>query len=112
MRIKTVGVVGCGTMGTGIGQASALAGYETVLVKLTPQAGGIDGAQARVLGQLDKDKKRGRLTAEQRDAAVGRLRFSTGLDSLSGCDLVIESAVEEMEIKTRLLADVERELKR
>jgi 3-hydroxybutyryl-CoA dehydrogenase len=105
MDVKTVGIVGCGLMGSGVAEVAALAGFDVVVVKAT--AGSLDAAIARVEGSLDRSVAKGKLTKEARDAARGRMTFSADLDALRPCDLVIESTAETIASKKRILAEIE-----
>jgi 3-hydroxybutyryl-CoA dehydrogenase len=107
MEVKTVGVVGCGLMGSGIAEVAALAGLDVVVVKAT--LGSLDKAIARVEASLDRAVAKGKLTQEARDTARARMTFSADLDALrtGGCDLVIESTAETLTSKKRILADIE-----
>lgn len=106
MVVKTLGVVGCGLMGSGIAEVAALAGFDVVVVKAT--AGSLDHAVARVEGSLDRAVAKGKLTREARDAARARLTFSADLDDLKPCDLVIESTAETLASKKRILVEIEQ----
>jgi 3-hydroxybutyryl-CoA dehydrogenase len=106
MDVKTLGVVGCGLMGSGIAEVAALAGLDVVVVKAT--AGSLDHAIARVEGSLDRSVAKGKLTKEARDAARARMTFSADLDALRPCDLVIESTAETLSSKKRILVEIEQ----
>lgn len=100
MEIRRVGVIGAGQMGLGVAQATARAGYETVLAKATP--GSLDGPRSKVEKSLEKEVERGRLSAADQGAMLGRLKWTTKLADLAGVDLVIESIVEELATKQEL----------
>jgi 3-hydroxybutyryl-CoA dehydrogenase len=106
MDVKTLGVVGCGLMGSGIAEVAALAGFDVVVVKAT--AGSLDHAIARVVSSLDRSVAKGKLTSEARDAARARITFSADLDALALCDLVIESTAETLASKKRILLEIEQ----
>ena len=105
MTLRTIGIVGTGAMGRGIAEVSAAAGLETILVKATP--GPLDSARRYIAESLGRAVKKGKLTAAALDETSGRLTLTSDLDALSGCDVVIESIVEDMERKQRLLGDIE-----
>jgi 3-hydroxybutyryl-CoA dehydrogenase len=105
MEIRQVGVVGLGTMGAGIAQVCVQAGFETVGRDLTPEAA--ERGRATVERYLARGVERGRLTAEERDAALGRLTVTTGLDDLAGADIVIEAAFEDVAVKRDLFAQLD-----
>jgi 3-hydroxybutyryl-CoA dehydrogenase len=103
-RIATIGVVGAGTMGAGIAQVAAQAGYDVVLVDLAETW--LDRGLATITGNLDRQVEKGRLADTDRDAILARIEGSVKLSHLSGCDLVIEAVTESFATK----ADVFREV--
>jgi 3-hydroxybutyryl-CoA dehydrogenase len=105
-EIQRVGVVGLGTMGAGIAQVCVQAGVETVGRDVTAELG--ERARARIAHYLGRGVEKGRLTAEERDAALGRLTTTTELSELAGCDLVIEAVVEELDAKREIFAELDR----
>jgi 3-hydroxybutyryl-CoA dehydrogenase len=105
-EIRTVGVVGLGTMGAGIAQIAALAGNDVVGREVSEELG--ERARGRVEHFVGRAVEKGRLDAAERDAALGRLRTTTDLADLAGCDLVIEAIVEELDAKRELFAELER----
>ncbi|HEX2093503.1 MAG TPA: 3-hydroxybutyryl-CoA dehydrogenase [Longimicrobiaceae bacterium] len=100
MEIKRVGVLGCGLMGSGIAQVSAAAGYETVVREISDELceRGIGG----IGKQLAKAVEKGKLSAEDREATLGRLRGTTRLQDLRDCDIVIEAVVEDLAVKNEM----------
>ena len=104
MEIRTVGVVGLGTMGAGIAQVCVEAGYETLGRELAAEAG--EAARGRIDHFLTRKVEKGQLGQEDKDAAVGRLRVTTDLADLAGCDLVIEAAFEDMAVKDALMREL------
>ena len=105
-EIQRVGVVGLGTMGAGIAQVCVQAGVETVGREVTEELG--ERARERITHYLGRGVEKGRLTAEERDAALGRLTTTTELADLEGCDLVIEAVVEELDAKREIFAELDR----
>jgi 3-hydroxybutyryl-CoA dehydrogenase len=99
MAIKTVGVLGCGLMGSGIAQVSAHAGYKVIVRELTDDL--FQRGLGRIKGSLDKFVEKQKLNASDRDAALGRIKGTTKLSDLKDCDLIIEAVVENFEEKTR-----------
>ncbi|HEV2132426.1 MAG TPA: 3-hydroxybutyryl-CoA dehydrogenase [Longimicrobiaceae bacterium] len=99
-EIRQVGVLGCGLMGSGIAQVCAQAGYDTVVREVS------DALCERGLGgigkQLGRAVEKGKLTAEDRDQTMGRLRGTTRLEELAGCDLIIEAVVEDLAVKNEM----------
>jgi 3-hydroxybutyryl-CoA dehydrogenase len=98
--VRRVGVVGLGTMGAGIAQVCVQAGIETVGREVSDEL--CESARGRIAHYLGRAVEKGRLTAEERDAALGRLTTTTELGDLAGCDLVIEAIVEELAAKQEL----------
>ena len=102
MEVRTVGVVGLGTMGAGIAQLCIQAGLETVGREVTPELA--ERAQGGIAHFLGRAVEKGKLDAADRDAALGRLRLTTELADLADCDVVIEAIVEELGPKRELFA--------
>jgi 3-hydroxybutyryl-CoA dehydrogenase len=105
-EVRTIGVVGLGAMGAGIAQLAIEAGYETVGREVEAELG--DKARERIEHFLTRKVEKGTIAAEERDAAAGRLRLTTELGELAGCDLVIEAIVEDLDAKLGLFAELER----
>jgi 3-hydroxybutyryl-CoA dehydrogenase len=105
-EIRKVGVVGLGTMGAGIAQISVQSGHETVGREVTPELA--DRARSTIERYLSRGVEKGRLTAEDRDAALERLTLTTELGDLADCDLVIEAIVEELKPKRELFAALDK----
>jgi 3-hydroxybutyryl-CoA dehydrogenase len=104
--ITTVGVVGLGTMGAGIAQACVQGGVEVVGREVSAELG--ERAATRIGHFLTRAVEKGRMTQDERDAASARLRLTTELADLAGCDLVIEAAFEDLEVKRELFAKLDR----
>src|SRR5687768_7821191 len=99
-QIKRIGVIGAGTMGNGIAQVFAQSGFEVKLCESVPAA--IDRARATIEKSLAKFVEKGKLTAEDRDASLGRLKAFASLDQLADVDYVVEAIAESMDAKTAL----------
>ncbi len=106
MSVSTIGIVGCGVMGSGIAHVAAKAGLKTVLVKLTP--GDTAPARAKIEGAWKKEVEKGKLDAAGMDAAKTQLSCLGDLNALAGCDLVVEAIVEELPAKKELFAKLEK----
>src|SRR5262249_13117218 len=102
MKIRKVGVLGCGLMGSGIAEVAARAGFETVVREV--EQGFLDKGLERIRGSLGRAVEKGKLDAGARDATLGRLHGTTDLQALAGCDLVIEAIVENLDEKKRTFA--------
>jgi len=104
-EIRTVGVVGLGAMGAGIAQLAIEAGYATIGREVTDDLG--QHAQERIAHFLQRKVDKERMSALDREDALGRLSLVTDLVALAECDLVIEAIVEELETKLELFAELE-----
>jgi 3-hydroxybutyryl-CoA dehydrogenase len=105
-EIRSIGVVGAGTMGHGIAQVAAQSGYDVVLVDAMPQA--LERGVAQIGKSLDKLVGKGKLTGEQRERSLARLRSGSSLAALAGSDLVVEAVVEKLEVKKAVLAELDK----
>ncbi len=108
-EVASVGVVGSGTMASGIAEVFAKAGMDVILVARS----GDKAAQAlgRIEASLDKAVSRGKLSAEDRDAALERVRGTSSLRELSYADLVVEAVVEDLDVKKALFVELDRTCK-
>ncbi len=102
MAIKTVGVLGCGLMGSGIAQVCAAAGYKTIVREV--EQGLVDKGLGRIRKFLDGGVEKGKVTAGDRDKTMGNLSGTTKLDDLRDADLVIEAIIENIDAKTQAFA--------
>ena len=106
MKISNIGIVGAGTMGSGISQVAALTGYNIVMQDVSEEA------TNRGLGVIDKSLQRlvdrEKITADAKDTAIGKIRTTTYLSGLADCDLVIEAATENMTLKLDLFEEIDK----
>jgi len=109
MEIRKVGVVGCGLMGSGIAQVSAMAGYLTIVREVAQPL--LDKGLAAIGKSLSKFVEKETLTAEQKTATLAHLEPTLRLVDFSDCDIVIEAIVENLERKKELFAELERIVK-
>lgn len=105
MKIQTVGIVGAGTMGNGIAQVAAVAGFEVVLIDVTEAA--LAKGVATLTGSLERLVSKDKLEAGARDAALKRIATSTDYGRLAEADIVIEAATENTDLKNRILKQIE-----
>jgi 3-hydroxybutyryl-CoA dehydrogenase len=94
---EKIAVLGAGTMGAGIAQVAAQAGFETVLYDIKQEF--IDLGMGKITSFLQGSRERGKISAEQESAILERFHTSTSLDAANGCALVIEAAPEKLELK-------------
>ncbi|MDA5558054.1 3-hydroxyacyl-CoA dehydrogenase NAD-binding domain-containing protein [Shimia sp. MMG029] len=103
--VAAIGVIGGGTMGSGISTSALMAGLPVTLVEVTQEA--LDKGVATITANLDGAVKRGKMSAEKRDAALAMLTASTTLESLGDVDLVIEAVFENMEVKKEIFGKLD-----
>ncbi|MEV7869964.1 3-hydroxybutyryl-CoA dehydrogenase [Streptomyces sp. NPDC088124] len=108
-EIVTVGVVGCGLMGSGIAEICARAGLDVLVGEVGPEAA--VAGRRRVIASLDRGVRSGKLSEEDRDAALSRLAFSADLGDFADRHLVIEAVAERFEVKTATLATLGKVLR-
>jgi 3-hydroxybutyryl-CoA dehydrogenase len=103
--IRTVGVIGAGTMGNGIAQACAASGIRAVMVDVSDAA--LEKGRATIAGSLERLVKKEKLTVAQRDAALAHVHPTTSYDDLGGVDVVIEAATENPAVKVDILKKID-----
>ncbi len=106
MKIKRVGVVGCGLMGSGIAEVCARHGYTTIVREVNDDL--MERGRARIKASMDRALKRGKLSQEEYDQAWSRLSFTTNMEDFRDCDLVIEAVVENMDLKKEVFRELDR----
>ena len=105
MTINTIGVIGAGTMGNGIAQVFAQAGFAVCLVDVAQPM--LEGARGRIEKSLAKFVEKGKIAAADRDAALGRLSTTTSLDDLTDADYFVEAIVEDADAKRALFTSLD-----
>jgi len=103
--VKKVGVLGAGMMGAGIALVSAQAGIEVVLIDQNQEAA--DRGKAYSATYMDKGIKRGKATAEKKEALLSQITATTDLEALKGCDLIVEAVFEDPKVKAEMTQKVE-----
>jgi 3-hydroxybutyryl-CoA dehydrogenase len=106
MSIDRVFVAGAGLMGHGIAQVHAAIGKRVVLYE--PDLARAEAGRDRIAGNLDRSVAKGRLSAEDRDAALGRIATVADIEAASDCDLAIEAVFEDLRVKTELWRELDR----
>jgi 3-hydroxybutyryl-CoA dehydrogenase len=104
-EITSVGVVGLGTMGAGIAEVFARNGLDVVAVEVSDEA--VERGRLTLTASTDRALAKGKLSAEERDALLGRVRFAVGLPALNSVDLVIEAVPEHLDLKQQIFADLD-----
>jgi 3-hydroxybutyryl-CoA dehydrogenase len=105
MDIRKVGVVGAGTMGNGIAQAFATSGYDVVMRDIEQQF--VDRGLSTIKKSLERLASRSKITAEAKDAALARIKTTVGLGPMADCDLVVEAALEQVDLKVKLFGELD-----
>ncbi len=106
MEARKVGVVGCGLMGTGITQACAQAGYPVVVSDINDEL--VNKGLASIDSRLSKRVEKGKLSQQDKDSIMARIKGTTNISDLSQCDLVIESVNEDLELKKKVFAELDK----
>ncbi|MFM9591754.1 3-hydroxybutyryl-CoA dehydrogenase [Streptomyces scabiei] len=104
--VRRVGVIGCGLMGAGIAEVCARAALDVVVHEVSPEAAA--AGRVRITTSLDRGVRRGKLTSEERDTALARIRVTPDLTELADRDLLVEAATEDEETKVELFAELDR----
>lgn len=106
MKIKKLGVIGCGQMGAGIVQVFAQAGYDVIAVDAMPSVleKGLKGIEKRLAGRVEK----GKLSADEKNAINARIKTSTKIEDLADCDLIEEAIPEDLQLKKQTFAELDR----
>lgn len=106
MEIKKVGVVGCGVMGSGIVQVCAQAGYQVVVSEISEEL--LNKGLALVDLSLTKSVSKDKISEQDKNAILSRIRGTTSSQDFYDCDLVIEAAVENMDVKKKVFAELDK----
>ena len=106
MPVKVVGVVGCGLMGSGIAQVCAEAGYDVIVREVSGDL--LKKGLGKIESFLARGVEKGKVTAEKKAEVLGRLQGTTSLEELSGCDIVIEAVVENLDVKREVYQVLDR----
>ncbi|HEY4600499.1 MAG TPA: 3-hydroxyacyl-CoA dehydrogenase family protein [Cerasibacillus sp.] len=105
MAVKTIGVVGAGAMGTGIANLAAMSGFEVVLRDIEERF--LDNSKKRMNAFMEKSVARNKMTADEKEAALNRIKTTTDLKDLKDVDFVIEAVLEDMELKKSVFKELD-----
>jgi 3-hydroxybutyryl-CoA dehydrogenase len=103
--IRKVGVVGCGTMGSGICEVCARGGYDVVFTEISEEA--VAAGRERIARSLDRAVERGKMDRAEADTILGRISSSTSNADLAGCDIVFEAVPEHLDLKKEVFAELD-----
>ena len=106
MEIKKVGVVGCGLMGAGIAQVCAQSGYQTVVSEINDEL--LNKGLALINSVLTKNVDKGKISQQDKETTLSHLKGTTNTQDFSDCDLMIEAVIENMDLKKRIFADLDK----
>jgi len=106
VEIRKVGVVGCGAMGSGIAQVCAQSGYQVVVSEVKDEL--LNKGLASINSFLTKSVEKGKVSQADKDAALARIKGTTNTRDFSDCDLVIEAAIEDMDVKQKIFAELDK----
>lgn len=106
MGIESIAVVGAGTMGNGIAQVCAASGFPVTMTDISQAA--LERGMKTIAGSLDRMVNRQKLSPSDKDAALGRIRTSSVLEAVKDCDLIIEAATENPDLKLRIFSDLDK----
>lgn len=106
MKINTVGVVGCGVMGSGITQVCAQSGYRVIVSEINEAL--LNKGLAAINSSLSKAVAKEKITPQEKDATLARIKGTTSMKDFSNCDLVIEAAIENLDLKKKIFAELDK----
>ena len=105
-RIKKVGVVGCGTMGSGITQVCAQSGYKTTVSEANEEL--LKKGMGSIESFLNKGMEKGKITQQQKESTLDNIKGVNDLEHFSDCDLIIEAVSEDLDLKKKIFADLDK----
>ncbi len=106
MDIKRVGVVGCGSMGSGITQVCAQSGYQVIVSEINDEL--LNKGLALINSALTKSVDKGRLSQQDKDATLGQIKGTINTKDFHDCDLIIEAAIENLDFKKKIFAELDK----
>lgn len=109
MQVKSVGVVGAGQMGNGIAQVAAQHGYSVIMMDVSASA--VEKGLATIAGSCDRIIKKGGMTESDKSALLGRIKGTQKSADLKDCDLVVEAATENLDLKIKIFKDLDEVVK-
>jgi 3-hydroxybutyryl-CoA dehydrogenase len=106
MAIKSVGIMGAGSMGHGIAQVAAQAGYDVVMADIEDRL--VDGAIKKIDKFLNKSVEKGKISAEQKNGILAKIKGTTKIEDLEGSDFIVEVVPEDMELKKKVFQELDK----
>jgi len=105
VEISNVGVVGCGLMGSGIAQVCAQSGYQVIISEINDEL--LNKGLTSISNHLARSVEKGKLTLENKEAVLSRIKGTTNINDFTDCDLVIEAVIENMDLKKEIFAELD-----
>jgi 3-hydroxybutyryl-CoA dehydrogenase len=105
MEVKTLGVVGAGQMGNGIAQVAAMSGLQVIMSDIKEEF--VQGGLKNIIKILSRNVEKGRMSGEEKETIIGRIKTTVDKAELSACDFVIEAATENEELKFKIFCDLD-----
>ena len=109
MEIKTIGVLGAGVMGNGIAQVSAMAGYNVIMRDIEDRF--VEGGIKNIDKFLSKTVEKGKMTAEQKNGVMGKIKGTTDMGAMKDADFIVEVIIEVMDVKKKVFAELDEIVK-
>jgi 3-hydroxybutyryl-CoA dehydrogenase len=106
MALKKIGVVGCGLMGRGIAEVSAKSGYDVVVSEINKEL--LDKGMAAINQSLSKAVEKGKIKEADKATALGKIKGTIDMQDFKDCDLVVEAAIENMDLKKKIFAELDK----
>ena len=106
MEIKKVGIVGCGQMGSGITQVCAQSGYQVIVSEINDEL--LNKGLSSINSSLTKGVKKEKITPQDKESTLSRIKSTTDLKDFTDCDLVIEAAAENMDLKKKIFTELDK----
>jgi 3-hydroxybutyryl-CoA dehydrogenase len=106
MAFKKIGVVGCGLMGRGIAEVSAKSGYDVVVSEINKEL--LSRGMSAIDQSLARAVEKGKMSAADKDKVMGRIKGTIDMQDFSDCDLIVEAAIENLDLKKKIFADLDR----
>lgn len=106
MAFKKIGVVGCGLMGRGIAEVSAKSGYDVVVSEINKEL--LDKGMAAINQSLSKAVEKGKIAEADKAAALAKIKGTTDMKDFNDCDLVVEAAIENLELKKKIFTELDK----
>ena len=106
MAFKKIGVVGCGLMGRGIAEVSAKSGFDVIVSEINDDL--LKKGLAAITGSLSKAVEKGKLSEDDKNKTLAKIRGTTDMKDFKDCDLVVEAAVENLELKKKIFKELDQ----